>query len=105
MWKNYVISRAQMRGVWVFGEMSVVGPADIVLWDGYTIPLPCDVKAKTQRGLAQGSETYHQIYLQKIPTNVYMIQVDPADNTISWHPDRVPYGWETFWESTYEIID
>ena len=105
MWKNYVISQAQLRVVWAYGEMSAVGPADLILWDGVSEPLPCDVKAKTQRGKALGSNNYHQIHLQIIPENVYMIQVDPSDKTISWHKDRIPFGWENFWKSTYEIIN
>ncbi len=104
MWENYVIAQAQLRGAWVFKACSDVGPADIILWNGLSVAkfqniVLSDVKAKTQRNKHQGSDKYNQIHITRVAPNVAMIQVDPSDKTISWHPARVPAGWEDFWSS------
>ena len=87
--------KALERGAEVFKNISCVGKIDMRIdWNGQS--LPCDVKAKVERNKREPGK-YYQDTLNVIPEDVYMVCVDPTDGSVSWHTQRVPEGWEDFW--------
>ena len=94
-WEYHVMCKALERGAEVFKNISCVGKIDMRIdWNGQS--LPCDVKAKVERNKSYPGK-YYQDTLNVIPEDVYMVCVDPTDGSVSWHTQRVPEGWEDFW--------
>ena len=102
-WEYYTALEATRRGATVLKNFTRSGPIDYALiWR--SMEIHCDVKVKVNRSKKQG--VYYQDTLNRIPPDIYMVCPHPITNEIAWHTNRIPAGWEDFWnEPTYEIIN
>ena len=87
---------AMDRGAEVYKNVSCVGPVDMVIeYNGHT--LRCNVKAMVER-VKPNPGVYYQDTLNRIPDDVYMVNVHPVTKEIFWHTKRKPEGLEDFWK-------
>ena len=86
---------AMEKGAEVYRNMSCVGKTDIVLEiNGNHYPI--NVKAMVERNKSTPGR-YYQETLNKLPEDVYMVNVNPVTRDICWHTKRIPAGLEDFW--------
>ena len=98
-WEYYVGLEAWKRDAEVFRNLGKTGDADLVLVKDSDVLL-CDVKQNTQTRIhnTRPSYDYYQTAISTVPEHVYMICVHPVSLRISWNTNRVPNGWEDFWD-------
>jgi len=93
-WEYLVLYKASRRDCEVSRNAYKIGPYDLVLHvNGKSYK--CDVKVDTKR---YKDNYYPNPRLSKLPSDVYMICVNPITEKVYWHAKKVPIGLEAFWE-------